>query len=91
MLSEWDDSPPSWVSERMSGIFASAKDAMAEARQMIQWMRLPSATNSRPRDVDLPLQRWRPVGVAERDLIIHLLGQEFPGRAEIKAVAKLDF
>ncbi|WP_018899768.1 hypothetical protein [Rhizobium sp. 2MFCol3.1] len=83
VLSEWDDSPPSWVAERTSGILASAKNAMAEARQMIEWMRLPSATNSRPTDVDLPLRRWRPVGVAERALIIHLLGQEFPGRAEI--------
>lgn len=83
VLSEWDDSPPSWIGERTSGIFASAKDAMAEARQLIEWMRLPPATNSRPTEVDLPLRRWRPIGVAEGALIMHLLSQEFPGRAEI--------
>lgn len=83
VLSEWDDSPPSWVSERTSGIFASAKNAMEEAKQMIEWMRLTSATNNRPTDVELPLRKWRPAGVAERALIMHLLRQEFPGRAEI--------
>ena len=68
---------------RTSGIFSSAKVAMAEARQVIKWMRIPSATNSRPTDVDVPLRSWRPIGVAERAFIMHLLRQEFPGRAEI--------
>lgn len=82
VISEWDDSPPCWVGQRRSGIFPSAKDAMLEARQVIDWLRYPSRTN-RPSDVDIPLRNWRPIGVAENALLTHLLGQEFQGRSEI--------
>jgi len=83
MISEWDDSPPSWVGQRPSGIFASAKAAMAQARQAIEWMRYPSKACDGPTDVDTPLRNWRPIGVAEHALIMHLLREEFRGRAEI--------
>lgn len=83
VISEWDDSPPSWVGQPPSGIFASAKDAMAEARETIEWMRYPSKASGRPTDVGKPLRHWRPIGVAEHALLMHLLGQEFQGRTEI--------
>lgn len=83
VISEWDDCPPSWVGQPRSGIFASAKDAMAEARQTIEWIRYPSRADDRPADVGKPPRSWRPIGVAEHALLMHLLRGEFPGRPEI--------
>ena len=56
---------------------------MAEAKQAIEWMRHPSEANGRSPDIDAPLANWRPIGVAEHALIMHLLRREFQGRAEI--------
>lgn len=82
-ISEWDDAPPCWVGQRPSGIFLSAEDAMMEARQTIDWLQYPSTKDYHLTDVDAPLRNWRPIGVAEHALIMHLLGQEFQGRPEI--------
>lgn len=83
VISEWDDTPPSWLGERSSGIFESAKAAMAEARQAIEWMRHPSNVCQRRVDVVVRHRNWRPIGALEHALIIHLLRQDFPGRADI--------
>lgn len=83
VISEWDDSPPSWVGQYSSGIFQNAKAAMTEARQAIEWMRHPSNASDRPTDVDTPLRNWREIGVAEHALIMHLLRNGFQGRTEI--------
>lgn len=82
-LSEWDDTPPRWVGHQASGIFPSAKDAMAEAKQSIEWIRHPSEANGQSPDIDASLANWRPIGLAEHALIMHLLRREFQGRAEI--------
>lgn len=83
VVSEWDDSPPCWVGQRPSGIFLSAKEAMAEARLTIEWMRDTSKTSGHRADVDAPLRNWRPIGFAEHALIAHLLRHEVKGRAAI--------
>ncbi|WP_244598614.1 hypothetical protein [Rhizobium tubonense] len=83
-LSEWDDAPASWAGQQASGIFPSAKDAMAEAKQVIGWMRHPSSEQcNRYADVGAPSRNWRGIGVAEHALLMHLLRREFKGRAEI--------
>jgi hypothetical protein len=83
VISEWDDSPPSWVGQYSSGIFQNAKAAMTEARQAIEWMQYPSNASGRSTDVETPRRNWREIGVAEHALIMHLLRTEFQGRAEI--------
>lgn len=83
VISEWDDSLPSWIGQYSSGIFRSAKAAMTEARQAIEWMRYPSHASDQSTDVDTPLRNWREIGLAEHALIMHLLRKEFQGRAEI--------
>lgn len=83
VISEWDDCPPSWLGDRPSGIFLSAKAAMADARQAIEWMRHPSDQGNSYTDVDAPVRDWRPIGVSERALIMHLVREEFEGRAAI--------
>lgn len=83
IISEWDDCPPFWIGEHASGIFESAKAAMAEAGQAIEWIRYPSKACDHLTDADAPLRNWRSIGVAERALIMHLVAREFEGRAAI--------
>lgn len=83
VISEWDDCPPSWLEGRPSGIFESDQAAMADARLTIEWMRTPSDQDDCFTDVDAPLRNWRPIGVSEYALIMHLLREKFEGRAAI--------
>ncbi len=81
-LSMWDDCPPAWVGEPPSGMFYSAAEADIEARQAVGWLRLIEEQGQDPfkeRIVD----SWRPIGIVEHDLLMHLLRGDFPGRREI--------
>ena len=83
-LSEWDNSPASWIERQPSGIFSSAKDAMAEAKLAVGWMRCPSGKGRDWHEGEgAPPKNWREVGVAERALLMHLLQREFDGRTAI--------
>jgi len=81
-LSEWDDCPPAWVGDQVSGIFYSAAEAVIEARDFISWLGQPQK-QSNPMIEKSMAERWRPIGTRERDVLMHLLRGEFPGRSEI--------
>lgn len=83
MISEWEEIPPSWVRQRQSVIFQSAKAAMAQAKQAINWMRHPLNPDDCATNVDKQLRKWRAIGVAEHALLMHLLREEFQGRTDI--------
>ncbi len=81
-VSMWDNCPPAWVEELLSGIFYSAAEAVIEARQAVDWLRFSQEQRRNPFKESI-VDNWRPIGNVEHDLLMHLLRGDFPGRRQI--------